>query len=303
MKNESQAHAENSQSATLPQSEIQRDLTAGAPLTDPTAPRLSKGSRLCPKLFKVVTLRQAYPAVVMCDSPEAAASYWTKCVASDVRFVPDVENFVVVVLNTRRRAIGHQVVSTGSLDTVLVHPREVFKTAIALSAASIILMHNHPSGDPCPSESDVKITKGLIEGGKLMNIDVLDHVIIGQQSSVNSKGYCSIRELGYYETKSASLQQSQTPPEAKPVRRQKRMPMWNGKRLIPCGEVIMALYQVHTVLEDAIKRDFDDACAGLESLYHAIKHNPDLKEVAEGLAGIIRGGEILNKVNRLVESI
>jgi DNA repair protein RadC len=87
--------------------------------------------------------------------------------------------FVVLVLNTRRRLIGHNLVTIRSLDTGIVVPREVFKPAIAVSGSAIVLSHNHPGGDPTPSEADIKVTRDLIRAGQLLKIEVLDHVIVG----------------------------------------------------------------------------------------------------------------------------
>lgn len=89
-------------------------------------------------------------------------------------------------------------ISQGTLDTLLVHPREVFKSAIAANAACIVLAHNHPSGDPTPSESDLKVTRDLIRAGQLLKIDVLDHIIIGKTSNERSRDFVSLRELGYF---------------------------------------------------------------------------------------------------------
>lgn len=110
----------------------------------------------------------------------------------------DVENFQVVVLNTRRKLIRVDNISQGTLDTILVHPREVFKAAIAANAAAIVLVHNHPSGDPAPSEADIKVTRDLIRAGQLLKIDVLDHVILGKASQDRPRDYVSLRELGYF---------------------------------------------------------------------------------------------------------
>ena len=85
-----------------------------------------------------------------------------------------------------------------SLDTILVHPREVFRPAIAASAAALVLVHNHPSGDPTPSEADIKVTRDLIRAGQLLKIDVLDHVILGRATQERPKDYVSLRELGYW---------------------------------------------------------------------------------------------------------
>jgi DNA repair protein RadC len=109
-----------------------------------------------------------------------------------------VENFQVVILNTRRRLIRVETISQGTLDTLLVHPREVFKSAIAAGAAAIILAHNHPSGDPTPSEADIKVTRDLIRAGQLLKIEVLDHIILGRATSERSRDYVSLRELGYF---------------------------------------------------------------------------------------------------------
>jgi|SRR5882672_576689 DNA repair protein RadC len=109
-----------------------------------------------------------------------------------------VENFQVVLLNTRRRLIRIEDISHGTLDTILVHPREVFKTAIAANAAAVVLAHNHPSGDPTPSEADIKVTRDLIRAGQLLKIEVLDHVIIGLATQERPKDYVSLRELGYF---------------------------------------------------------------------------------------------------------
>ena len=88
---------------------------------------------------------------------------------------------------------GHQLVSTGTLDTILVHPREVFRGAVIGGASAIVLMHNHPSGDPTPSEADIKATRDMIRAGQLLKIEVLDHVIVGHGVTRHS-----LRELGYF---------------------------------------------------------------------------------------------------------
>ena len=112
--------------------------------------------------------------------------------------VKEVETFQALLLNTRRRLIRFHEISQGTLDTILVHPREVFKAAIAANAAALALVHNHPSGDPSPSEADIKVTRDLIRAGQLLKIDVLDHVIIGRATPERPKDYVSLRELGYF---------------------------------------------------------------------------------------------------------
>ncbi|HXF10335.1 MAG TPA: JAB domain-containing protein, partial [Desulfuromonadaceae bacterium] len=104
----------------------------------------------------------------------------------------------VLLLNTRYRLIRVHEITDGTVDTLLVHPREVFKSAIAANAAAIVVAHNHPSGDPSPSEADIKVTRDLIRAGQLLKIDVLDHVIIGRATPDRPKDYASLRELGYF---------------------------------------------------------------------------------------------------------
>jgi DNA repair protein RadC len=112
--------------------------------------------------------------------------------------VREVETLQVLLLNTRRRLIRVVDISDGTVDTLLVHAREVFKAAISANASAIVLAHNHPSGDPTPSEADIKVTRDLIRAGQLLKIDVLDHVIIGRAAEGRSKDYSSLRELGYF---------------------------------------------------------------------------------------------------------
>lgn len=95
------------------------------------------------------------------------------------------EHFLVVLLNARHEVDAVETVSVGSLNASIVHPREVFKPAILASAASVVLVHNHPSGDPEPSEEDLTITKRLVEGGELLGIGVLDHVIVASRGVVS----------------------------------------------------------------------------------------------------------------------
>lgn len=90
------------------------------------------------------------------------------------------EHFYILMMDTKNRIIREELISVGTLDSSLAHPREVFKEAIKESAFAIMLVHNHPSGDPEPSEEDIKITKQIIEAGKILNIIVLDHIILGK---------------------------------------------------------------------------------------------------------------------------
>lgn len=100
------------------------------------------------------------------------------------------EHFVVLLLNTKNKVIGRETISVGSLNAAVVHPREVFRAAVKRSAASVICAHNHPSGDPSPSPEDIALTHRLAEAGRLMGIEVLDHLIIGDRD------YVSLKERG-----------------------------------------------------------------------------------------------------------
>lgn len=119
-------------------------------------------------------------------SPEDGAKY----VMEDLRFLSQ-EHFVCLYLNTKNQVIHRKTVFIGSLNASIVHPREVFKEAIKRSAASIICAHNHPSGDPTPSREDIEVTKRLVECGRMIGIELLDHLIIGEQKFV------SLKEKGY----------------------------------------------------------------------------------------------------------
>jgi len=127
------------------------------------------------------------------DNPATVVNY-----IRETNRVRGVETFQILLLNTRRRLIRVADISQGTLDTLLVHPREVFRAAIAAGAAAVLLVHNHPSGDPAPSEADIKVTRDLIRAGQLLKIDVVDHIIIGRATPERSKDYASLRELGYF---------------------------------------------------------------------------------------------------------
>jgi len=128
------------------------------------------------------------------DTPDAVANLMRE----RTRLL-NAEVFQVLLLNIRRRLMGEPVkVADGTLDTILVHPREVFRSAIIANAGAIVLVHNHPSGDPTPSEADIKVTRDLIRAGQLLKIEVLDHVILGRATQERPRDYVSLRELGYF---------------------------------------------------------------------------------------------------------
>src|SRR5690625_4096005 len=118
-------------------------------------------------------------------SPKNGADY----VMEDMRTLKQ-EHFVVIFLNTKNEIIHRETIFKGSLNSSIVHPREVFREAVKRSAASIICFHNHPSGDPTPSQEDIHVTRRLADSGKMMGIEVLDHIIIGDRkfTSLKEKG-------------------------------------------------------------------------------------------------------------------
>jgi len=113
----------------------------------------------------------------------------SKFMMEELRYLQQ-EHFVCLFLNTKNQVIGQHTIFIGSLNSSIVHPREVFKEAIRRSSASIICLHNHPSGDPAPSKEDIEVTKRLIQAGQLVGIDILDHVVIGDGR------YYSLKEHG-----------------------------------------------------------------------------------------------------------
>jgi DNA repair protein RadC len=149
----------------------------------------SKALRLVSSLrMGAVALREERQSLTI-DSPEAIAD-----LCSEMRFL-DREWLRVVLLNTKQQLIKVATVSQGSVNESLAHPREVFKPAIVLSAYSFILVHNHPSGDPSPSEADLRLTRRILEASRILQINLLDHVIIGAPAPKRNR-YFSFKEAG-----------------------------------------------------------------------------------------------------------
>ncbi|HUK82500.1 MAG TPA: DNA repair protein RadC [Verrucomicrobiae bacterium] len=149
---------------------------------------------------KAIQLKAAFELAARLSRPREHTSVSTPAeavaaVGNEMRSL-DREEFRVLLLNTKNGLIRVAQVSRGSLNASIVEPREVFKDAIAASAASMILTHNHPSGDPTPSSEDIAITKRLVKAGELLNIAVLDHIILGQRTTGREQDYVSLKELG-----------------------------------------------------------------------------------------------------------
>ncbi|WP_077214126.1 RadC family protein [Bacillus dakarensis] len=128
----------------------------------------------------------AYHDRYVIRSPEDGANY----MMNDMRFLTQ-EHFICLYLNTKNQVLHKKTIFIGSLNASIVHPREVYKEALRRSAASVICLHNHPSGDPTPSREDIEVTKRLAESGRIIGIDLLDHLIIGENKFV------SLKEKGY----------------------------------------------------------------------------------------------------------
>ncbi len=120
-------------------------------------------------------------------SPRDVANY----LMEDMRYLKQ-EQFLILLLDTKNHVISKEIISIGSLNSSIVHPREVFKPAIKKSASAIIAAHNHPSGDSTPSKEDIQVTNRLIEAGKILGIELLDHIIIGDGK------YFSLKDEGLF---------------------------------------------------------------------------------------------------------
>src|SRR5262249_24749828 len=144
-----------------------------------------------PHEYRVTSLRECPTPdnLLLRETPERAALYWHMHVATNPYFNPECECFAVLILNIRRRIKGHQLVSMGSQDSLLISPREIFRLAVVTNASAIIAMHNHPSGESTPSHSDINATRDLFRAGELLKIELLDHVIIGNGN------YSSLRQM------------------------------------------------------------------------------------------------------------
>ena len=130
------------------------------------------------------------PGSMRVDDPMSAAAYWQEKIAVMPWYDPEREMCVSVMLNTRLSAVGHTLVGIGSLNECTVHARDVFRGAVAMGAYAVLVMHNHPSGEASPSVADRTLTQRLVEAGKIIQISLLDHVIVGANS------HFSFREAG-----------------------------------------------------------------------------------------------------------
>lgn len=152
------------------------------PRPDPTRPYSLPG-------FRIALVRE--PGVKLAERPRLTTPQEASRVLAQYVGESDREQFVVALLTVRHRLIGLHTVSVGCLTSSLVHPREVFKPALLASAAALVVAHNHPSGDPEPSAEDIALTRRLVSAGTLLGIEVLDHVILGEDGR-----HVSLKERG-----------------------------------------------------------------------------------------------------------
>jgi DNA repair protein RadC len=148
--------------------------------------------------FGVIRLRELPVPISSCDCPQRIYDFWMANIATASWYTAEVECLCAIHLNTRRRATGFHLAGIGTLDTVLMTPREIFRTAILRNAAAIVVAHSHPSGDPRPSEADIRATRELMQAGRIIRIEVLDHVVIGQSAPDHPQPWASLRELGSF---------------------------------------------------------------------------------------------------------
>ena len=147
-----------------------------------------------PQEWRIVPLRECpLPSdLLLCDQPAIAVQYWRQHIATQPWFDSSRENLLVILLNVRRRILGHHLVAIGTLDSITTHPREVFRAAVLGNAHNLILVHNHPTGDCSPSDADVRVTRDLIRAGQLLKIELTDHLVISDRE------HQSLRELGLF---------------------------------------------------------------------------------------------------------
>lgn len=142
------------------------------------------------KRISIVSIKMVREASVLYDIRKIASP--KDCIELGKKFLDDAdrEQLIVCCVDTKNQPTAINIVSIGSLNSSIVHPREVFKPAILSNSASIMLFHNHPSGDPAPSRDDISITERIKESGRMLGIELIDHIIIGNDS------YCSLKEKG-----------------------------------------------------------------------------------------------------------
>lgn len=148
------------------------------------------------KVMAVCELPAALPPIL--EKASQTFDLFNDTIARSSWFDPQKECFIVVMLNRKCRVTAFNLVSLGTQSSALVHPREAFRAAVVHAASAIVCIHNHPSGDPLPSSADVQVTRQLREAGRALDIELMDHVIVGRVlEDPRGKGYYSFRDEGF----------------------------------------------------------------------------------------------------------
>jgi DNA repair protein RadC len=147
--------------------------------------------RTLPAEIKVLRIREC-SIEYKCDTPTTAVQFWFTEVTQAAWYDPDKEALVALLLNSKLKIRNFHLVTLGLLNQTLVHAREVFREACATSVAHVLLMHQHPSGDPTPSADDIRTTREMVEAGKVLGIPLVDHVIVGK----TAEHFVSLKQIG-----------------------------------------------------------------------------------------------------------
>jgi DNA repair protein RadC len=151
--------------------------------------------------YRVTRIGEEPAPSVKCDQPDIVAKYWADVIEKLSWYDPDKEHLVVLMLNTKYAVKGYSVVSVGSLNEAIAQPREIFRAAVASAAYGIVMIHNHPSGDPSPSQADHSLTRRIIQAADILGIKLIDHVVVGkpdpeQFDNARRTGRFSFKEAG-----------------------------------------------------------------------------------------------------------
>jgi len=201
------------------------------------------------------------------DTPERVAQFWWQHVESASWFRPDKECAVVILLDARHRIIGFELAGLGTLDSIHIHARDVFRAAIIKAAAAVVIAHNHPSGDTSPSEGDIKVTREMMRTGQLLKIDLLDSVVMGRSRSRANRRFTSLRTLGYFGTGygDAPAHDAAVPVAPAPVPADgEAWKTWN--RLEMANREVTALHHALITLLEEGEQPCGEILAGLQSL-------------------------------------
>lgn len=157
--------------------------------------RKSKATKL-PREVKIITMREVGIQLEPLDTAEKMVNLWRTEIVRSIWYEADKEQMVCVCLDTKLRLKALNLVSIGLVNQTLVHAREVFRPAIAVAAVHIAILHNHPSGDPAPSQDDIKASMEMVRAGTVLGIPLIDSIVVGQPSRKNPLGAVSLKELG-----------------------------------------------------------------------------------------------------------